>query len=134
MEYTPRYPQPFTLAEAIRLDASVIYEEITRLNNSIEHLKRSQIELREAVASDPDPELDKAIKENNFVIGSQEERVSILKMALVEKGITISLHFDGDSGEAVERSSTHAPAQQRNPTQDDHNTIHGVDDDGGIDL
>jgi len=94
MDYRPKYYQPFTLEEAVRMDVAVLTEEITRLQNSLQHLKRTQTELQEARSSTPDPDIVEAIKENELVIGSQEERISILKMALMEKGVFISSHYD----------------------------------------
>jgi len=96
MDYTPRHSQPFTLEQAVLLDVAIISEEITRLQNSLQHLKRTQEELREHVAtSSPlDPDFVEAIAENEDVIGSQEERVMILKLALAHKGAsTISGHY-----------------------------------------
>ncbi|OCH92950.1 hypothetical protein OBBRIDRAFT_772640 [Obba rivulosa] len=105
MEYTPRYPQPFTLQEAVQLDVSVITEEIARLQNSLEHLKKTQQGLREALEASADPEFADAIGENEDVIGSQEERISILKMALAEKGIVIGSHYDIQTTNASQRVS-----------------------------
>jgi hypothetical protein len=87
MDYTPRHPQPFTLEQAILLDVTILSEgqavsssiyltsaypppEITRLQNSLEHLKRTQEELREHVAtsSSPDPDFIEAISENEEVM------------------------------------------------------------------
>ncbi|KZT74345.1 hypothetical protein DAEQUDRAFT_720508 [Daedalea quercina L-15889] len=93
MDYRPRYAQPFTLREAVRLDVSVITEEMARLQNSLQHLRRTQTELRNAADAAPDPEFTKAIEENDIVIGSQEERISILTMALTEKGVAMSSHY-----------------------------------------
>jgi len=41
-----------------------------------------------------DPEITKAIEENETVIGSQSERISMLKMALLDKGIVAGSHYD----------------------------------------
>jgi len=97
MDYTPRHSQPFTLEQAILLDVVIISEEITRLQNSLQHLKKTQEELREHVAtsSPPDPDFIEAIAENEDVIGSQEERVMMLRLALAHKGAsTSSGHYD----------------------------------------
>ncbi|KII95119.1 hypothetical protein PLICRDRAFT_75166, partial [Plicaturopsis crispa FD-325 SS-3] len=96
MNYTPRYAQPFTLEQAILLDVPVITEEIARLENSLARLKSTQEMLREHLSmeeSEPDPELSEALAENELVIGSQEERIGILKIALTHKGITTSAHY-----------------------------------------
>ncbi|PCH41084.1 hypothetical protein WOLCODRAFT_40572, partial [Wolfiporia cocos MD-104 SS10] len=93
MDYRPRYTQPFTLAEAVRLDVETITEEISRLQNSLSHLKRTQEELQEAASATQDPEFSQAIEENALVIGSQTERISMLRMALTEKGIHVGSHY-----------------------------------------
>ncbi|KDR83656.1 hypothetical protein GALMADRAFT_35827, partial [Galerina marginata CBS 339.88] len=95
MEYRPRFAQPFTLSEAIHLDVAVITEEISRLQNSLRHLRETQTVLEQALKEEgeEDQEIKKAFDENQIVIGSQEERISILKMALTEKGIIAGSHY-----------------------------------------
>jgi len=148
MEYTPRYSQPFTVAQAVLLDVPIITEEISRIQTSLDHLRRTQSELREALADDPD-DLDfrKAFEENEDVIGSQAERISMLQLALTEKGIPMSSHY----GVPVALPSA-PPAARRNPalppqeapirppqtsqtsTPASVNPAIEVDEDGGIDL
>jgi len=97
MGYKPRYSQPFTLAEAKALDLSVISEEISRLQNSLKYLSETQVVLKSALAETtepPDSEILQAFEENQVVIGSQEERITILKMAITEKGIIPGSHYD----------------------------------------
>ncbi|KAJ6598961.1 hypothetical protein DFH09DRAFT_849813, partial [Mycena vulgaris] len=99
MDYRPRYTQPFTLAEARLLDVETITEEIARLQNSLHRLGETQEMLRDHVASiqpgeNVDHEITKAIEENETVIGSQSERISILKMALADRGIVAGSHYD----------------------------------------
>ncbi|KAJ7276497.1 hypothetical protein B0H12DRAFT_1085700 [Mycena haematopus] len=99
MDYKPRYPQPFSLGEAKLLDVETITEEIARLQNSLQRLGETQSMLREHVAAmqpseEVDPEITKAIEENETVIGSQSERISMLKMALLDKGIVAGSHYD----------------------------------------
>jgi len=100
MEYSSKYNQPFTLSQAIHLDVSILSEEITRLQNSLQHLRSTQTTLREHTASEQssnspvDPEITVALSENEETIGSQEERISILKMALAHKGVSTSNHYD----------------------------------------
>ncbi|KAG6873759.1 hypothetical protein C0995_011578 [Termitomyces sp. Mi166 len=137
MDFIPRYAQPFTLAEAIKLDVAVITEEITRLQNSLQHLKQTQTTLREYINEEPshdvDPEITKALEENKTVIGSQEERIFILKLALSEKGVHYGSHYDINSGasttktsQPLSNSSTTLPA----PTA----AMSPEDDDDGIHL
>ena len=42
--------------------------EIARLQHSVQRLNETQEMLREAIASDPDPELTKALEENQTVM------------------------------------------------------------------
>jgi len=122
MEYRPRYSQPFTLGEAVQLDVSTITEEITRLQNSIRLLKETQSQLEEVITSDPDEEFVKAFDDNKLVIGSQEERISILKMALTEKGIHMGSHYD---------LPPRSPPTSQSTGHSSNVQTHG---DGGIDL
>lgn len=105
MDFIPHYAQPFTLAEAVNLDIAVITEEITRLQNSLWHLQQTQKTLLEYIeaerSADVDPEITKALEENKTVIGSQEERILMLKLALTEKGVHYSSHFDLGSSTAT---------------------------------
>lgn len=78
--------------------------------------------------------------------GSQEERVSILKMALADKGISTSDHYSLEpSPHAVpaatqtnisSNQSQQSPEPQRQTVQsaEDHSHEIVIDEDGGIDL
>lgn len=89
MEYNPRYPQPFSLSQAIALDPAVAWDglileiassprsltaltEIARLRNSLLHLRRSQNELqeylRELASEEEDLEVSQAVKENEITM------------------------------------------------------------------
>ncbi|KAJ7498815.1 hypothetical protein FB451DRAFT_1014283 [Mycena latifolia] len=122
MDYQPRYAQPFTLAEARLLDIETITGEIARLQNSLQRLGETQEMLRDHAASiqpDVDPEITKAIEENETVIGSQSERISILKMALADKGILAGSHYD------LTPPVTQVPTGTANAA---------VEENGGVDL
>ncbi|KAF8076489.1 hypothetical protein FPV67DRAFT_1471778 [Lyophyllum atratum] len=136
MDFIPRYAQPFTLAEAVRLDVAVITEEITRLQNSLQHLKQTQTTLQEYIEAespgDVDPEITQALEENKTVVGSQEERILMLKLALSEKGVHYSSHFDlqpSSTTPAVLPTSAQ-PTTTRNASQ----TLPHDEDEGGIHL
>jgi len=94
MEYNPRYPQPFTLTQAIALDPEVAWDEIARLRNSLLHLRRSQTELQEYLqelaAEEVDLEVSQAVKENEITIASQDERIFMLKLALTHHGHSVA--------------------------------------------
>ncbi|THG95486.1 hypothetical protein EW026_g6182 [Hermanssonia centrifuga] len=116
------------------------YRKITRLQNSLGHLKRTQAELKEANEESPDEEWVKAMEENADVIGSQEERVSILRMALAEKGVHCAAGLTPQEATSlVTQPSDEQPAQATirtngtlaTPVTED---IPIVDEDGGINL
>ncbi|KAK8854606.1 hypothetical protein IAR55_003345 [Kwoniella newhampshirensis] len=89
--FTPKHPQPFTLEEAMQLEVETLTTEINRLTNSIQHLSRTQDELTsylrsEEGRSDPDTtEVEQAVEENEEVIASQSERISLITIALRNK-------------------------------------------------
>ena len=84
MEYTPRYPQPFTFWQAVQLDVPIITEgtraitvkvgilrylsEIARLQNSLVHLRETQQSLQEAIDDTRDPDFMQALEENAGVM------------------------------------------------------------------
>ncbi|KAG5370197.1 hypothetical protein CJU90_1543 [Yarrowia sp. C11] len=72
--------------------------ERDRLTNSIQHLKRSNEELQEFVADDP--ELQEVIDDNTKVVGNQEMRIEVLKAEIAKRGI--SQEETGDSGPKIE--------------------------------
>ncbi|KAF8484924.1 hypothetical protein DFH94DRAFT_717006 [Russula ochroleuca] len=126
MEYRPKHPQPFSLSEALKFDPATITEEISRLQNSLQHLRRTQDELR---SHSDDPELSLALQENEAVIASQAERISMLNIALNEKGVVAS----GDHYEPTQTSaatSRQPPAPPSDTVIDDSNEAN----DGGVML
>jgi len=130
MEYHPKHPQPFSFSDALKLDPATITEEITRLQNSLRHLKRTQDELR---AYSDGPELAQVLRENDAVIESQEERVYMLNMALIEKGVVTSgSHYEltqPPTAAAVDEQQQEVGAPARRVVVDD---LGEADDDGGI--
>ncbi|KZT12494.1 uncharacterized protein LAESUDRAFT_718755 [Laetiporus sulphureus 93-53] len=136
MDYRPRYSQPFTFAEVVQLDVAVITEEIARLQNSLAHLRRTQEELRAASDASPDPELIKIMEENEVVIGSQQERIRMLKMALTEKGIRMGSHYDLPQEGASQGTVLDAPlqAQHAPAPSTESERVDEHDEDGGIHL
>ncbi|KAF5388121.1 hypothetical protein D9615_000488 [Tricholomella constricta] len=135
MDFIPRYAQPFTLADAVRLDVAVITEEIARLQNSLQHLKQTQTVLQENIDVEPpeavDPDILKALEENKIVIGSQEERILILKLALTEKGIHFGSHYDLDSSSTTTPVPAETPsAQLPSATTTDTFQVQPDDEDG----
>ncbi|EKM80122.1 hypothetical protein AGABI1DRAFT_127801 [Agaricus bisporus var. burnettii JB137-S8] len=140
MEFIPRYAQPFTLNEAIGLDVSVIVDEIARLQNSLKHLRETQTLLREFQSQEApgtaDPEVQKALEENEVVIGSQTERITILRMALAEKGVGDGRHYDASrtSPTGSEESITEQRDSSIQTQATDTERQTGPEDGGGIHL
>ncbi|KAF9652191.1 hypothetical protein BDM02DRAFT_3109616 [Thelephora ganbajun] len=123
-----KYPQPFTWAQVMDLDVVTISQEITRLQHSLDHLKSTQDQLQYFIdttsESAPDPEFMGAIQENIDVINSQEERVSILKHALVQKGVVSPSHYDLDPSRSTQPASATVDPEPNPPS------ITGGGDDG----
>ncbi|KDQ12765.1 hypothetical protein BOTBODRAFT_67219 [Botryobasidium botryosum FD-172 SS1] len=91
MSFTPQHQHPFTFQEAISLSPEELSGEISRLEHSLEHLRKSQIELQTFIEDkkqdgSTDPEVSGAIEENEGVIASQEERIRMLRIVLEKKG------------------------------------------------
>ncbi|WVQ79058.1 hypothetical protein IAT38_001151 [Cryptococcus sp. DSM 104549] len=90
--FTPKYPQPFTLVEAINLEVDTLVAEIYRLINSIQHLYETQDELvafRDSEEGQEDPEAaevaNEAYMENEDLIPRQSERIALISAALISK-------------------------------------------------
>ncbi|TFK23235.1 hypothetical protein FA15DRAFT_670619 [Coprinopsis marcescibilis] len=131
MEYLPRYQQPFTLQEAVRLDVSVIAEEIARLQHSLSKLRETQELLKAHLEQvDPsDPDILLAFEDNNGVIGSQQERIGILRMALRGKGVCMDEgnHYNAeDSITASQEAPQTSGVDELSNNNDEVNTGHGV--------
>ncbi|KAI9928538.1 hypothetical protein ASPWEDRAFT_104655 [Aspergillus wentii DTO 134E9] len=83
---------PSLFAEAIKeLPLSTIYAKVSELRNSIAHLHRSNDELRTFVTESCDTEDDKRelegyITENEGVITSMRERITLLKAEVEGRG------------------------------------------------
>jgi len=126
MEYHPKHPQPFSFSEALQLDPGTITEEIARLQNSLKHLKETQDELRPLT---DDPELAQALRENEAVIASQEERINMLNVALIEKGVIASGgHYELKQTPVTDAQQS--PAARLDPHMDELNE----DSEGGVVL
>ncbi|WWD02168.1 hypothetical protein V865_000206 [Kwoniella europaea PYCC6329] len=90
--FIPKHAQPFSLEEAMGLEVETLVNEIKRLENSIKHLQRTQSDLKSYLDSeegkedeDGDGEIGKAYKENEDTISSQSERITLIKLALINK-------------------------------------------------
>jgi hypothetical protein len=125
------------------------------LQNSLQRLRQTQDGLREYLASESpgDPEIAKALEENEVVMyvsfsplwlelslvlhvrcsSSQEERISILKMALTEKGVHAGSHYDlkSDSTSRQLGSAATVTANAMSSLDDESNED---EEDGGIHL
>jgi len=107
MAYQPKYPQPFSFSDVLKFDPGTITEEIARLENSLQRLKQTQDELRPYT---DDPELAQALRENEAVIASQEERINMLNIALIEKGVVTSArHYEPRHAPTADSQQLPAP-------------------------
>ncbi|CAE6442323.1 unnamed protein product [Rhizoctonia solani] len=90
LAFRPKYAQPFSFEHACQLDAPTIAE--ARLQNSLRILIETQKQLQDAISSEPipDSDLQQAFRENLEVIGSQEERIVMLRKALEAQGAAIA--------------------------------------------
>ncbi|PPQ98525.1 hypothetical protein CVT24_004016 [Panaeolus cyanescens] len=132
MDYKPRYVQPFTLTEAIALDVPVITEEITRLRNSIQRLNDTQ-SILEKILTQPggkDPEMSQAFEENKTVIGSQQERITILEQALREKGVVLDGHYSLSTGSKAAGDISSSGSASNTGRSTDEISQPDVEDDG----
>jgi len=74
------------------------------------------------MTSNPDPEFMTAIQENKDVIDSLEERVTILKFVLAQKGVLYNSHYDPVPPEPQSTS----PRPSTEPTIDQPDEGEGV--------
>ncbi|KAL0070672.1 hypothetical protein AAF712_001893 [Marasmius tenuissimus] len=98
--------------------------EISRLQNSLQHLRQTQDLLREDIESDPknvDAEVKAAYEENEHVIPAQEERITILKMALTEKGIVMGKHYDSPESSISSTKAAPLPSVDSTYPDEDEN-------------
>ena len=65
---------------------SALQQEKARLENCVAHLERSNLELQEALLTDPDEEYQNAVKENKRTINAHQGE--IYKIAVEIAGIT----------------------------------------------
>ncbi|KAJ6006450.1 hypothetical protein N7451_004394 [Penicillium sp. IBT 35674x] len=85
---------PEAFAEAIAdLPLSAVYSKVSELRNSIAHLHRSNEELRLFLAESKDSEEEKKelegyVLENEGVVTSMNERISLLKVEVERRGQT----------------------------------------------
>ncbi|KAL5530689.1 hypothetical protein ACEPAF_6947 [Sanghuangporus sanghuang] len=137
MDYSPKHKQPFTLTQASELDIPTITKEIERLENSLFHLHRTQTELNEHLSGSmgEDRELLDVIKENEDVIASQKERITMLNLALEEKGVNArSGHYDssevddGTSDTATQRTQSTTTTGNEDSRQHEHDEREQRDD------
>ncbi|ORY35679.1 hypothetical protein BCR39DRAFT_511452 [Naematelia encephala] len=83
--FHPAHAQPFTLEQAMLLEINILVAEIQRLENSIQHLRETQSQLTLFLQTEDDQDLRQAYQENEIVIDSQSERITLIKVALLNK-------------------------------------------------
>ncbi|KAB8229302.1 hypothetical protein ETB97_009141 [Aspergillus alliaceus] len=136
---------PITLAafaEAIKeLPLSTVYAKASELRNSIAHLRRSNEELRAFVNESCDTEgeareLETYITENEQVMGSMNERISLLKSEIEGRGQQWIEMEDTAANEDQQSSSVFAPGtngvagERRNSVQHESSTVDTQNDQG----
>ena len=148
----PRYATSPTPEKTERREwvRKLTVQEITRLQHSLDHLKSTQDQLQYLIdttsESTPDPDFIGAIQENidvmyeaiSFILkvvgcsprslmnrssNSQEERISILKHALVQKGVVSPSHYDLEPSRSTQSATV-------NPEQNPPSTTAANGDDG----
>ncbi|KAF8681229.1 TspO/MBR family [Rhizoctonia solani] len=92
LTFEPKHTQPFTFEHACQLDAPTISEGDIPTMSSLKVLSSTQKQLQEAMAAEttPDVDLQEAYRENLEVIGSQEERIVMLRKALEARGAAVA--------------------------------------------
>lgn len=78
------------MEEAVELDLHTLTMELARLQDSVNRLEDTQKSLAEFLdaSADKDEDLSTAYKENVDVIGSQKERMNMIRLALSHKGVS----------------------------------------------
>lgn len=110
---------PGAFAEAIKeLPLAVLYSKVSELTNSIAHLHRSNAELRAFLAESNDSEEDKKelegyITENESVAVSMNERISLLKTEVENRGQPW-IELDELKKDEVQAASADAPVTNGN--------------------
>ncbi|KAL8287345.1 hypothetical protein RQP46_003797 [Phenoliferia psychrophenolica] len=108
--FTPLHSQPVSVASLVALEPDTLTAEISRLQNSIAHLERSNRELldflhppptgalggagagagqawddEEALDEETKREFELSIEENRVTIARQEERLVMIRLAMEQK-------------------------------------------------
>ncbi|BGO93360.1 hypothetical protein NBRC10512_005526 [Rhodotorula toruloides] len=135
VDYVPHHAQPVTLAQLRAIEADSLVPEIARLENSIAHLERSNQELRDAVreeqaGTDVDEdavrEFEAAIKENEETIAAQQERITMIRLALEEK---IGVDAGNPHYQPASQARGRANGTERNQQANGVDDAMGVQDD-----
>ncbi|KAK4704756.1 hypothetical protein P7C70_g1453, partial [Phenoliferia sp. Uapishka_3] len=106
--FTPKHSQPVSVSSLVELEPDTLSAEITRLQNSISHLKRSNQELydfihppdgaegEEELDEETRKEFEESVRENAVTIARQEERILMVRLAMERKlGVdATNSHYD----------------------------------------
>ncbi|KAG0143961.1 hypothetical protein CROQUDRAFT_108843 [Cronartium quercuum f. sp. fusiforme G11] len=110
--FSPKHPQPITLDALMELEPAILSAEISRLENSINHLVQSNTDLLSAETTENDAEdrqvFEDARRENEVVIERQKERITMIQIALCQMiGIDQdNPHYSNRSGPSVKPNET----------------------------
>ncbi|KAL4789892.1 hypothetical protein BDV19DRAFT_14102 [Aspergillus venezuelensis] len=109
---------PAAFAEAIKeLTLPVLYAKVAELRNSIAHLQRSNLELRQFITESCESEEDQRelamyVLENEQVKKSMDERIRLCKAEVEGRGLAwIELDLEPSSGSEEERAQGDAQGQ-----------------------
>lgn len=110
MEYTPRYRQPFTWNQLLEMEvaqmtqgvqvpasrmSSIDCSEIARLQHSLEHLRKTQDELKTYLeASAADPDIQDALKENEETMYVAPRRPATSHRPMLLQRVTVRKNPD----------------------------------------
>ncbi|KAJ5359928.1 hypothetical protein N7517_009119 [Penicillium concentricum] len=122
---------PGAFAEAIKeLPLAVLYSKVSELTNSIAHLHRSNAELRAFLAESNDSEEDKKelegyVAENEGVAVSMNERISLLKTEVENRGQPW-IELDELKIDKGQDASTDVPVTNGNATESEAEAATGA--------
>jgi hypothetical protein len=122
---------PGAFAEAIKeLPLAVLYSKVSELTNSIAHLHRSNAELRAFLAESNDSEEDKKelegyVTENEGVAVSMNERISLLKTEVENRGQPW-IELDELKIDNGQDALTDVPATNGNATETETEAVTGA--------
>mmetsp|Transcript_27617 Transcript_27617/g.49251 ORF Transcript_27617/g.49251 Transcript_27617/m.49251 type:complete len:129 (-) Transcript_27617:829-1215(-) len=107
----------------------VVQEELSRLENAVRHLRRSNAEMKEELTSNgPDRELKEAIEENIVTIAKYVADIEGLKTQLRELGGPLAVPHSDEVPDREQPSQAPAPEVQNPATEGDERELQRAPD------